>query len=289
MPIPLRIITRLAFPFMIPFLLWDAAQIRMDDNYITKNKKKGFTGNMNCDCSEDFKFKEVKELSKKIGGGLTINDLIAAAITSSIKKLFKENGDKNDSIQIVIPASVRFEFYPKREDVKLENKFSAIPIILPLSDTMEEAYPKIKKASQKLKGTFFNFLMSYGNYALTFYTNSISPRSVARRVIDTVSPSFTMGFSNLPGPIKNLYYDNRDKTDKYFAVQSHTYIVVSGYVGMGIICMSFCDSFKLTLTSDDGILSKADNKKIVKYIEEFIQSEKLRMKDVVIEEPKKDK
>jgi hypothetical protein len=27
MPIPLRILTRLAFPFMIPFLLWDAAKI----------------------------------------------------------------------------------------------------------------------------------------------------------------------------------------------------------------------------------------------------------------------
>ena len=124
--------------------------------------------------------------------------------------------------------------------------------------------------------------MTYGTYALTFYSNSLSPKSLVRRVIDTVSPNFTMGFSNLPGPIKNLYYENRAGTDKYFAVQSHTYIVVSGYVGMGIICMSFCDSFKLTLTSDDGILSKADNKKIIKYIEEFIRSEKLRMKDVVI-------
>lgn len=173
---------------------------------------------MNCDCTEDFKFKEVKELSKKIGGGITINDLIAAAITSSIKKLFKENGDKNDSIQIVVPASVRFEFYPKREDVKLENKFSAIPILLPLSDTMEEAYPKIKKASKKLKGSFFNFLMTYGTYAVTFYTNSVAPRSIARRVIDQVSPSFTLGFSNLPGPIKNLYYDNHDKSQKFYAL-----------------------------------------------------------------------
>jgi hypothetical protein len=53
---------------------------------------------MNCDCTEDFKLNEIKDLSKKIGGGVTINDLIAAAITSSIKKLFKENGDDNDSI-----------------------------------------------------------------------------------------------------------------------------------------------------------------------------------------------
>jgi len=80
-----RVFTRLSFPFMIPFLLWDASQIRKDDNYITKNKTKGFSGIMNCDCSEDFKFKEIKDLSKKIGG-VTINDLISSAITCSLKK-----------------------------------------------------------------------------------------------------------------------------------------------------------------------------------------------------------
>jgi len=93
-----RIVTRLSFPFMIPFLLWDSAQIRKDNNFITKNKDKGFTGVMNCDCTEDLKFAEVKQLSKKIGGGVTINDLIASAITTSMKKFFKENGDNNDSI-----------------------------------------------------------------------------------------------------------------------------------------------------------------------------------------------
>jgi len=93
-----RIITRLSFPFMIPFLLWDTAQIKKDNNYITKKKSKGFSGIMNCDCTEDMKFKEVKDLSKKIGGGVTINDLIAGAITTSVRKLFKENGDNSDSI-----------------------------------------------------------------------------------------------------------------------------------------------------------------------------------------------
>lgn len=154
---------------------------------------------------------------------------------------------------------------------------------------MEEAYPKIQKASAKLKGGFFNFLKTYGTYALTFYSNSVAPKSLTRRVIDSVSPNFTLGFSNLPGPIKPLYYDNHDKTKKYFAVASHTYIVVSGFVGMGIICMSFCESFKLTLTSDDSLLSSEDNKKVVKYIEDFLRAEKIRMKDVPVPEDKKSK
>jgi hypothetical protein len=32
----------------------------------------------------------------------------------------------------VIPANIRFEFYKTRENIKLENKFSAIPMKLPL-------------------------------------------------------------------------------------------------------------------------------------------------------------
>lgn len=140
--------------------------------------------------------------------------------------------------------------------MKLENKFSAIPVLLPLSETMEDAYPKIKKASSKLKNNFFNFLMTYGTYAFTFYSNSVAPKSISRRIIDLVSPSFTLGFSNLPGPIKPFYYENHDKSERYYAVASHSYIVVSGYVGLGAICMSFSDSFKLTFSSDDSILPK---------------------------------
>ena len=46
---------------------------------------------------------------------------------------------------VAIPANVRFRFYPTREDVKAENKFSAIPIVLPLCENMEKSYKPIKK------------------------------------------------------------------------------------------------------------------------------------------------
>ena len=138
----------------------------------------------------------------------------------------------------------------------MENKFSAIPIIMPLANTMQEAYPKVSKANEKLKNTIFNFFTKYAAYAIMFYSNMLSPRSAVRRTIDTMSPNFTMGFSNLPGPIKPLFYYNLKGDSKYYAEQSHTYIIPSGYIGLGIICMSFCESFKLTVTSDNGILTK---------------------------------
>ena len=98
--------------------------------------------------------------------------------------------------------------------MKLENKFSAIPLILPLAESMETAYSKVSVAMKKLKS---NFLMVYAAYAFLFYTNLVSPRSLARRVVDGMSPRFTMGFSNLPGPIKPLFYYNLKGDSKYFA------------------------------------------------------------------------
>ena len=42
-----------------------------------------------------------------------------------------------------MPASIRFSFYKNREDVKLENKFSAMTLTVPLTDTMQTAYSSI--------------------------------------------------------------------------------------------------------------------------------------------------
>ena len=38
-PYLLRIITRLSFPFMIPFLIWESLNIKKDDNFLSKNKE----------------------------------------------------------------------------------------------------------------------------------------------------------------------------------------------------------------------------------------------------------
>ena len=83
----------------------------------------------------------MKILSKKLG--VTINDIVTCAITTALRKLFDKNGDTNKDIQLVIPANIRFEFYPSRDKVKLENKFSAIPLRVPLTDSMKSAYKPV--------------------------------------------------------------------------------------------------------------------------------------------------
>jgi len=68
--------------------------------------------------------------------GITINDAIMCATSTAFHTLFEERKEKVTEINIAIPANIRFKPYQKREDVKLENKFAAIPLKLPIVESM---------------------------------------------------------------------------------------------------------------------------------------------------------
>lgn len=72
--------------------------------------------------------------------GCTINDLITSASATALSKFFKANGDlKTKEINIVQPANIRWEFYPTRESVKMENKFAPTQLRIPLIDDLQES------------------------------------------------------------------------------------------------------------------------------------------------------
>lgn len=78
---------------------------------------------------------KIKTASKK--KSITVNDIIMCALTTSLNSLFEKRKEKVDSVTLMIPANIRFKFYETREDVKLENKFAAIPLKVPVTKTME--------------------------------------------------------------------------------------------------------------------------------------------------------
>jgi len=96
---------------------------------------------MNVASSKRMNFNQLKALSKKVK--VTINDIVMSAMTTGLNKLFKDEGDKSKDIQIYIPANIRFAFYPTPDKIKLENKFAAIPLTVPLTQDMPSAYPQI--------------------------------------------------------------------------------------------------------------------------------------------------
>ena len=136
---------RLMMPFYIPQILKSTLFAKPDDNMFTRAKSK-MTGKISISSAEGINMDEMKEFSKKIG--ISINDLVLCAMTTALNTIFKENNDPVTEFQIAIPANIRFSFYPTKEDVKLENKFAAIPLTVPVTDRMETSYGKIKNATK---------------------------------------------------------------------------------------------------------------------------------------------
>lgn len=154
--------------FMVPKFLWMSIR-RPDSNVFTKNKSK-MTGKLNCGTPEAFVFKDVKDLSKKVG--YTINDVVLASITTAMKSMTRSKGDDTSNITMVIPANIRFKFYPTRADIVLENKFSALPLMVPLTDGMKDSYGLIKQVTAPLKSSL---PLVYASYAFSSLLTRLVP------------------------------------------------------------------------------------------------------------------
>lgn len=104
---------------------------------------------------------------------------------------------------MVIPVNIRYNFYPTKEDVKMENKFCALPVILPLEKTMEKAYPVIQSSLKFIKSSFPTI---FALYALSKYIPSFIPKHLQYLFIHFQSEPYTLAFSNTPGPIKPIQF-----------------------------------------------------------------------------------
>jgi len=63
-----------------------------------------------------------------------------------------------------------------------------------------------------------------------------------------------MGFSNTPGPVKAWYYKNK-KGENCYARWCQTYVIAAGRVGCCVAAISYADSYKISVTSDEKVCS----------------------------------
>lgn len=116
---------RLMAPLYLPKIIWTTLLAKTDTNFFMK-KKTIMSGQLNISSSPRISVVELKDLSKKLK--LTINDIILCAITTTLGAIFKQHGDNETTVNLMIPANIRFSFYKTAKDVKLENKFAAIAL-----------------------------------------------------------------------------------------------------------------------------------------------------------------
>jgi hypothetical protein len=159
--------------------------------------------------------------------------------------------------------------------VKLENKFSGIPLVLPLAESMEEALPVVKKACSILKSQFG---LVYASYAMTRFLQKLIPRFLNRIFVRSATSKITCAFSNTPGPIKSMYYEDL-QGKKIYSLWSQPHFIVAGQTGLAIVCMSFVDCFRISVTSDEGVFNEKNTERLCQLIESNINQELIRVQN----------
>ena len=136
-PFAQKLALRLSVPFLMIKALSKFMLNRVQKN-IWHDGKRELSGNKIVSSSQDFLISDVKRAAKK--KGVTINDMITACLSASVKQFFEMKGDTHTKeISIVIPANIRFKPYACLNEVKLENKFAAVPLRIPLCNDLDEA------------------------------------------------------------------------------------------------------------------------------------------------------
>ena len=101
-----------------------------------------------------------------------------------------------------MPANIRFKHYETVEELKLENKFAAINLKIPLLDNIDDAVKSVPKVTSTLRNAFGEV---YATYALSYYGIMFCPYWITNWFIQYSTSPFTLAFSNTPGLVKPLY------------------------------------------------------------------------------------
>jgi hypothetical protein len=229
-------------------------------------------GELSIRTSKSFDLRQLKALSKNIE--VSINDIVTAAITTAFQQIFKEAGDPAKEINLVLPASVRFKFYPTRESLKLENKFAAMALRLPLTESMEAAYPKIQKVTAAIRG---GLPYLYASYSVAHWFNKLMPNCFMTKFVDDLSEKFTVSFSNTPGPIKPFVFDVKPECVSRTLV---CYLMVPGKLGLNISAISMINNFRFAITSDTGLFD--NNARLIELIENNLDKQIAKNKTLKI-------
>ena len=174
-----------------------------------------------------------------------------------------------------MPVNIRFDFYSTPDDVRIENRFSIMPLRIPLFGNMKESYKVMKKLSSSLKN-LYGFV--YGVYAVSFWTSQLFPRYVNKTAVDNLCTKFTISFSNIAGLLKNFEYISPTTGKSLHNISSLAYPVIAGRMGLSLVVVSQSGYMRPTMVSDENVADQELNLKLMRLIYDNIASEIKRVK-----------
>ena len=225
-----RCAIRAMVPFYLPIILWESYLRSKDRNPLHDGRRK-LTGEKKVAISKEFDFLTVKMASRSLG--VTINEVMVAALSIAMARLFKDRGDdKSNRMRIAMPCNIRWKYYQTFEEVELENKFAPMPLKIDLESDVHSALEKTKRVSRDMKKSFAKI---YAIYFLSLITSYFLPLFLLKLGAEKVTKPFTMAFSNTPGVLRKIHYK------EVATMGMMTSFICSGRCAMSIAILSYAE------------------------------------------------
>lgn len=178
-------------------------------------------------------------------------------ISLSIAQYYKEKGyEVPESNQFMVPMSLR-----EKGDLELYNSILGMTIPIPIRENQTEALMDVSNLFDSLKTSWTPIISYYG-----LRLNNMIP-SFMSGTMDKVYDAFHSAFSNVPGPMKTIYWDNSELRRAYCNVN------IGGTCGNFFLGFSYANTFNLNYGCDTG--KGIDGQRMIdlieKNIKEFIQ------------------
>lgn len=187
--------------------------------------------------------------------------MVTACTASAVNQYFESKGQRDiKTLNIAIPANIRFAHYPTWDKVKFENKFAPFPLTIPLNTDLQTSLEQVKRVTSQLRNSLGDV---YATYAATYYLTMFMPYALMNWFQDLSTLPYTLAFSNTPGLLRPLEFDGRK------SIKMQNYIIPGGATGIGLSCLSYADYFKIGLVVDEAIMKEPHE--IVKRIEENLR------------------
>jgi diacylglycerol O-acyltransferase len=185
--------------------------------------------------SESIPLAEIKQSSRALG--VTLNDLLLAAVTGSLRAYSKQRGSNPDGLDIraVVPVNIR-----KTGDLELCNRFGLVYLALPIGLPDQGArLAELKRRMDVIKRSPEAFLI----FGLLKTAGILHP-GIQSGIVKFFAKNATAVMTNVPGPTGPLTLCGVEMESVMFWVPQ------SGRLGMGVSILSYNQTVRVGIATD---------------------------------------
>jgi WS/DGAT/MGAT family acyltransferase len=184
-----------------------------------------------------------KEAKNRIGA--TVNDVLMACVSGALTRYLAQHGGQVvATFHVSMPVNIR----PPDAPLTLENRFAAVPLVLPAGIADIRARVRAVKARMDALKTSVEPIVVYGIQGALL---TLLPQAVSRGLIDFLANKCTAVVTNVPGPQRDLLLAGRAVRGLMFWVPQRADI------GVGISILSYAGKVQVGIIADSHLVPDA--------------------------------